>query len=428
MGGLVILAVFLGCVFASVPIGFSIGLSVVAYALATGSVNMGYIASGLFASCDSFPLMAIPFFILSGALMEGGGLSKRLVLFFDSLVGHLTGGLAIVTVITCMFFGAISGSGPATTAAVGAIMVPTMVEKGYDKKFAMALVAASGCLGVIIPPSIPMVSYGISVNASIATMFMGGFLPGIVLGTLLIITAVYVCKKNGFTGNGEQFSWKKVGASFKDAFWAILSPVIILGGIYSGVFTPTEAAVVSVVYALLVGIFAYKELNTKNIYKKFAEAACTHGTVNIIVGTSTILGRVLTLEQIPDAVATSMIGFTDNKIVIMLIINLLLGCGCLLETNSSILILAPILYPVAASFGVDIVHFGIIMVVNLAIGFITPPVGVNLFVACGIGNIPFAELVKKIIPFLLVLLVGLLLITYIPAITLTIPRILGYQG
>jgi len=428
MGGLVILAVFLGCVFASVPIGFSIGLSVVAYALATGSVNMGYIASGLFASCDSFPLMAIPFFILSGALMEGGGLSKRLVLFFDSLVGHLTGGLAIVTVITCMFFGAISGSGPATTAAVGAIMVPTMVEKGYDKKFAMALVAASGCLGVIIPPSIPMVSYGISVNASIATMFMGGFLPGIVLGTLLIITAVYVCKKNGFTGNGEQFSWKKVGASFKDAFWAILSPVIILGGIYSGVFTPTEAAVVSVVYALFVGIFAYKELNTKNIYKKFAEAACTHGTVNIIVGTSTILGRVLTLEQIPDAVATSMIGFTDNKIIIMLIINLLLGCGCLLETNSSILILAPILYPVAASFGVDIVHFGIIMVVNLAIGFITPPVGVNLFVACGIGNIPFAELVKKIIPFLLVLLVGLLLITYIPAITLTIPRILGYQG
>ena len=429
MGGLILLVVFLVCVFLSVPIGFSIGLSVVAYAMATGSVNMGYIASGLFASCDSFPLMAIPFFILSGALMEGGGLSKRLVLFFDSLVGHLTGGLAIVTVITCMFFGAISGSGPATTAAVGAIMVPTMVEKGYDKKFAMALVAAAGCLGVIIPPSIPMVSYGISVNASIATMFMGGFLPGIVLGTLLIVTAVVVCHKNGFTGNGERFSWRKVGVNFKDAFWAILSPVIILGGIYSGVFTPTEAAVVSVVYALFVGAFAYKELNFRTIYKKFAEAACTHGTVNIIVGTSTILGRVLTLEQIPDAVANSMIGFTDNKFVIMLIINLLLlGCGCLLETNSSILILAPILYPVAASFGVDIVHFGLIMVVNLAIGFITPPVGVNLFVACGIGDIPFADLVKKIIPFLLVLLFGLLLITYVEDVTLFIPRILGYQG
>lgn len=426
MGGLIIVLVFLGGVFASVPIGFTIGLSVVAYALATGSVNMGYIASGLFASCDSFPLMAIPFFILSGALMEGGGLSKRLVLFFDSLVGHLTGGLAIVTVITCMFFGAISGSGPATTAAVGAIMVPTMVEKGYDKKFAMALVAASGCLGVIIPPSIPMVSYGICVNASIATMFMGGFLPGFVLGTLLIITAVKICKKSGFTGNGQAFSWARVGASFKDAFWAILSPVIILGGIYSGKFTPTEAAVVSVVYALLVGVFAYKELNLKTIYKKFAEAACTHGTVNIIVGTSTILGRVLTLEQIPDAVASAMIGFTDNKILILLIINLLLlACGCLLETNSSILILAPILYPVVASFGVDIVHFGIIMVVNLAIGFITPPVGVNLFVACGIGNIPFADLVKKIVPFLIVLLLGLALITYIPAISMTLPKLLS---
>lgn len=420
-----ILTVFLCCVFASVPIGFAIGLSVVAYSLVAGTVNMGYIASGLFASCDSFPLMAIPFFILSGALMEGGGLSKRLVLFFDSLVGHLTGGLAIVTVITCMFFGAISGSGPATTAAVGAIMVPTMVEKGYDKKFAMALVAASGCLGVIIPPSIPMVSYGISVNASIATMFMGGFLPGILLGSLLIIVAVRSCKKNGFTGNGEEFSWAKVWAAFKEASWALLCPVIILGGIYSGMFTPTEAAVVSVVYALFVGLFCYKELNRKNIYTKFAEAACTHGTVNIIVGTSTILGRVLTLEQIPDAVAAAMLSISDNKIVILMIINLLLlACGCLLETNSSILILAPILYPVVASFGVDIVHFGIIMVVNLAIGFITPPVGVNLFVACGIGKIPFADLVKRIIPFLIALLIGLLLITYIPAITMALPSLL----
>lgn len=429
MSAIIIIVVFLGCVFAAVPIGYAIGLSVVAYSLTAGTVNMNYIASGLFASCDSFPLMAIPFFILSGALMEGGGLSKRLVLFFDSLVGHFTGGLAIVTVVTCMFFGAISGSGPATTAAVGAIMVPTMVEKGYDKKFAMALVAASGCLGVIIPPSIPMVSYGISVNASIATMFMGGFGPGILLGLLLIFAAVRSCKKNGFTGNGEQFSWKKVGESFKDAFWAILSPVIILGGIYSGIFTPTEAAVVSVVYALFVGFFIYKELNRHNVFKKFAEAACTHGTVNIIVGTSTILGRVLTLEQIPDMVANAMLSLTDNKLVMLLIINLLLlACGCLLETNSSILILAPILYPVVAQFGVDIIHFGIIMVVNLAIGFITPPVGVNLFVACGIGNIPFAQLVKKIVPFLIVLLIGLVLITYIPAISLTIPRLIGYAG
>ncbi len=421
----VIVAVFLVCVFASIPIGYAIGLAVVAYCLATGSVDVGYIGSGLFAAVDSFPLMAIPFFILSGALMEGGGLSRRLVLFFDSVVGHFTGGLAIVTVVTCMFFGAISGSGPATTAAIGAIMVPTMVEKGYDKRFAMALVAAAGCLGVIIPPSIPMVTYGVSVNASIASMFMGGFLPGVVLGLALIVVAVYICKKNGYLGNGEKFSWGNMAKNFKNAFWALLSPVIILGGIYTGLFTPTEAAVISVVYALFVGLFIYKELDFKLTYKKIGEAACTHGTVNIIVGTSTILGRVLTLEQIPDAIATAMVSLTDNKIVMLLIINLLLlACGCLMETNSSILILAPILYPVVASFGVDAVQFGVIMVVNLAIGYITPPVGVNLFVACGIGKIPFAELVKNIIPFLLAALVALIVITYIPAVSMFLPSLL----
>jgi C4-dicarboxylate transporter DctM subunit len=293
----------------------------------------------------------------------------------------------------------------------------------------MALVAAAGCLGVVIPPSIPMVTYGISVNASIATMFMAGFLPGVLLGFLLILMAIRYCKKNGYTGNGRKFSAANVWISFKDAVWALLCPVIILGGIYSGHFTPTEAAVVSVVYGLLVGLFAYKELDLKRLYEKFAEAASTHGTVNIIVGTSTILGRVLTLEQIPDKIAQAMISVTDNKIIILLIINiLLLACGCLLETNSSILILAPILFPVVAAYGVNIVHFGIIMVVNLAIGMVTPPVGVNLFVACGIGKIPFAELVRRIIPFIIVMLIGLMLITYIPEISLMLPRLLGYRG
>ena len=427
MEALIIVAVFFICVFATVPIGFSIGLAVVIYSLVTGTVDLGFIASGLFSSCDSFPLMAIPFFILAGTLMEGGGLSRRLVLFFDSLIGHKTGGLAIVTVVACLFFGAISGSGPATTAAIGCIMVPTMVEMGYDKKFAMALVAASGCLGVIIPPSIPMVMYGISTNASISTMFMAGFLPGILLGGLLIIVAFYYSKINGYTGNGLEFSWARVWERFKDAFWALMVPVIILGGIYSGLFTPTEAAVISVVYGLLVGAFIYKELDLKNLYKKFAEAGNTHGNVNIIVGTSTILGRVLILEQIPPMIANSMISLADNKIMILILINiLLLIVGCLLETTSSILILAPILYPVAAYYGIDIIHFGIIMVVNLAIGFITPPVGVNLFVACGIGGIPFVELVRRIVPFLIALLIGLVIITYVPAISMTIPRLLGY--
>ncbi len=373
--------------------------------------------------------MAIPFFILSGALMEGGGLSKRLVNFFDSLVGHFTGGLAIVTVVTCMFFGAISGSAPATVAAVGTIMVPTMVEKGYDKRFSIALIAASGCLGTIIPPSIPMVMYGVATGASISTMFSAGIVPGVVCGLMLIVLSVFVCKKKGFVGNGQKFSFKRVFLELKDAIWAIFVPVIILGGIYGGFFTPTEAAVVATVYSLIVGIFVYKELKLKTIFERFASSANTTGTILIIVGVGTILGRVLTLEGVPTLIADGMLGFSTNKWVLLLLVNiLLLICGCVLETTSAILILSPILYPVMQAVGVDLIHFGIMMVVNLSIGFITPPVGVNLFVACGIGNIKFEELVKRIIPFLLALLVGLLLVVVFPNISLLIPKLSGYGG
>ena len=304
-----------------------------------------------------------------------------------------------------------------------------MIEKGYDKKFSMALVAASGCLGVIIPPSIPMVMYGVATGASISTLFMAGVLPGILCGLVLMVISVIICKRNGWTGNGEKFSIRRVGREFRNAIWAILVPVIILGGIYGGFFTPTEAAVVAVVYSLIVGLFIYKKLNLRNMYQKFASSANTSGTILIIVGTGTVLGRVLTLEEVPGMIADGLLGLSQNTIVILLLINLLLLiCGCLLETTSAILILAPILYPVASACGVDIVHFGIMMVVNLAIGFITPPVGVNLFVACGIGGVQFTELVRKIIPFLLVLLVALLLISFIPSISLLIPHMTGYGG
>ena len=422
----IIFGLFALLVFLSVPIGIAIGLAVIIYSLMTGNISLLYTTSGMFSACDSFPLLAIPFFILAGALMEGGGLSKRLVNFADSLVGHFTGGLAIVTVITCLFFGAISGSGPATVAAIGTIMVPTMIEKGYDKRFAMALVAASGCLGVIIPPSIPMVMYGVATGASISKMFMGGFLPGILCALMLIIVAVRICEKQGYKGNGEKFSMKKVGKEFLDAIWALLVPVIILGGIYGGYFTPTEAAVVAVIYGLIVGLFIYRELNLRIIYDKLADSAKTTGSILIIVGTGTILGRVLTLEQVPQDVTNAIMGLTDSKYVFLMIVTILfLIVGCLMETNSAILILGPILYPIAEAFGVDIIQFGVVMVVNLAIGFITPPVGVNLFVACGIGGIRFTDLVKKIIPFLLALLVGLLIITYVPIVTMFLPNLLS---
>jgi C4-dicarboxylate transporter DctM subunit len=420
-----IFVVFLVLCLTTIPIGISLGLAVLFYVFTVGKINMSYIATNMFASCDSFPLMAIPFFILAGALMEGGGLSKRLVNFCDTLVGNFTGGLAMVTVITSMFFGAISGSAPATVAAIGTIMVPTMVEKGYDKKFTLALVAASGCLGTIIPPSIPMVMFGVATGASISSMFMGGFLPGIVCGLSLILISYVISRRNGFVGNGIPFSIKRTRKEFLSAIWALLVPIIILGGIYGGLFTPTEAAVTAIVYGFIAGKFIYKELNLKTIYLKFADSVRMVGSIVIIVSTGTILGRCLTLEQAPKMIAEALTDVADNRFMILLLINvILLITGCFMETNCAILILGPILYPVAQTFGVDIIHFGVMMVVNLSIGFITPPVGVNLFVACGIGGVPFTAIAKKIIPFLLFLLAALAFITYVPQIVMFLPNLM----
>lgn len=422
--GIFIFVVFMILCFLTVPIGISIGVACVLYSILGGSVDMNYITTNMFTGCDSFPLMAIPFFVLSGALMEGGGLSKRLVNFFDSFVGHKTGGLAVVCVITCMFFGAISGSAPATVAAVGGIMAPSMIERGYSKGFTMALIAASGCLGTIIPPSIPMVMFGVATDTSIASLFMAGFLPGITCGLALIVLSVMVSSKNGWTGNGLKFSWGRVWKEFKEAIWALLVPVIILGGIYGGFFTPTEAAVVAVVYALIVGLFIYRELDLKGVYVKLFDSAKTTGTILIIVATGTVLGRVLTLEKIPTMVATALESATDSKFVLLLMIDLiLLVVGCLMETTSAILIIAPILTPIVVAFGVNPIHFGIIMVVNLSIGFITPPVGANLFVACGIGGLRFQDLVKNIWIFLIALLIALVAITYIEPIAMLLPNL-----
>ena len=421
-----IFVVFMVLCFATVPIGISIGTACVIYFLLGGAVDMNYITTTMFTGCDSFPLMAIPFFVLSGALMEGGGLSKRLVDFFDSFVGHVTGGLAIVCVIACMFFGAISGSAPATVAAIGTIMAPSMIQRGYDKGFTMALIAASGCLGTIIPPSIPMVMFGVSTGTSIATLFMAGFLPGITCGLCLIVISVIIARKRGWTGNGMKFTWKRVFHVLKDAIWALLVPVIILGGIYGGIFTPTEAAVVAVVYALIVGLFIYKELDLTRIWEKLFDSGKTTGTILIIVATGTVLGRVLTLEDVPTMVAEGLHSLADSRFMILLLVNLmLLVVGCLMETTSAILIIAPILTPILTSYGVDPVHFGLMMVVNLSIGFITPPVGANLFVACGIGNIKFQHLVRNIIPFLIALLVAQVFITYVEPIAMLLPNIFG---
>lgn len=428
MSGTVVLFVsFFVLLLLNVPIFASIGLSVMAYILVSGGITWNIVGTTMFTACDSFPLMAIPLFILAGALMESGGLSKRLIGFADSLVGHFPGGLTIVTVLSCMFFGAISGSAAATVATIGVIVVPAMIERGYNKGFCYALIAAAGCLGVIIPPSITMVTYGVATNASISTLFMAGFGPGIIVGLCLCVYSVAYSIKHGYKGNGQKFSIKRVGKEFVNAIGALMVPIIILGGIYGGYFTPTEAAVIAVFYGLIVGLFVYKELKLKNVLDSLVSSAVTTGTIMVIVGSATVLARVLTMEQIPLAISEFITGITDNRYVVLMIINIvLLIVGCIMDSTPAILILAPILYPIAAQYGVDIIHFGLIMTLNVCIGFMTPPVGLNLFVACSIGDIKFSTLVKNIWPFLIAMFAALILTTYIEPIAMFIPHLFGY--
>lgn len=425
MDALIIFGSFALFIILNVPIGIAIGMSMLTFIGITGMIPMSFIATNMFTSLNSFPLMAIPFFMLSGALMEGGGLSQRLVNVAESLVGHFTGGFATVTIVTCAFFGAISGSAPATVAAIGSIMFPAMVERGYSKDFSAALIAASGCLGVIIPPSIPMVIYGVATGASVGSMFMAGFGPGILFAASLILLSYFYSRKFGFKGNGLKFSIKRAKKSMKEGIWALFVPVIILGGIYGGFFTPTEAAVVSVVYGFLIGKFIYRELTMEKVFSALSGSSLTVGTVLIIVGTGTVFARVLTIARIPDQIVGGILNISQNPVIIIILLNLLLLCvGMVMETLAAIMILGPILLPVAAHAGMSTVHFGVMMIVNLAVGFITPPVGVNIFVACGITRLSFERLSKAIVPFIAVLIIVILIIGYSSPLTEWLPSMM----
>lgn len=423
---LVVFATLIICLVLTVPIGFSLGIASLAYILYTKQLTFGFIAQNLVTGCDSFPIMAIPFFVFAGELMGGGGISRRLLNVANVFFGRIRGGLAIVTVVVCMFFAAISGSGPATVAAVGGMVVPTMLQKGYDRKFVLALIAAAGSIGVIIPPSIPMVVYSVTTNSSVSKLFLAGFVPGILIGLVLIGYSYFFAVSHGYKGDEEPFSAKKALKEVKDSIFALLSPVIILGGIYGGIFTPTEAAAVSVIYSLVIGCLVYKELDLKQLMTVTKNACETTATILIVIGCAAGFSKVLTLGRIPTTVATFLTTMTDSKILILLLINvLLLIVGCFMETLCAIMILAPILFPVVTALGVDVTHFGIIMVVNLAIGFITPPLGVNLFVASRVGETTLDDVIKGIIPFLIVMIVVLLFITYVPAISMLLPDLLG---
>lgn len=373
------------------------------------------------ASTSKFVLLAIPFFILGGNIMEKTGISKKLIDLAEACVGHIKGGVAMVCVLVSCFFAAISGSGPATVAALGLIMIPAMIKAGYNPAFSAALMATGGAIGVIIPPSITFVVYGSIADTSIGTLFISGILPGLLMGAALILVALLMGRKYDLK-TMPKATGKERWQAFKDAFWGLLMPVIILGGIYGGIFTPTEAAAVSAVYGLVVGLFIYKTVKIKELYRILIDSASTTATVMFITAAASLFAYILTRARIDVAISTSLISFTEgNVILFFLIVNiLLLIAGCFLDSTSALYIFTPLFVPVAMALGIDLVHFGTVMVVNLAIGLVTPPVGVNLYVACGIAKIDLKTISKAVIPLVVAAVIVLLLVTYIPAISLAL--------
>ncbi|MGQ4879985.1 TRAP transporter large permease [Billgrantia sp. LNSP4103-1] len=406
-----------------VPIAFSLGLASAVTVWHGDLMPMLVIAQQLIASVNSFPLMAIPFFILAGYLMQGGGISKRLVDFSNTLVGSMTGGLAMVAIVTSLFFAAISGSGAATTAAIGSILIPAMLAKGYPGGYAAANQAASGALGVIIPPSIPLILYGIAANVSVGDMFIAGILPGILVTLTLLLFAYFFAKANGLGGN-EKSSLKDVVRAGRKAILAILMPVIILGGIYGGIFTPTEAAVIAVAYSFLVGFVIYREIKLSSLVEILKQSAVTTAVVLSIIGAAGLYGRILQRLRVTNMISDFAISAIDSPLLFIILANLLLlVAGMFIEAAAAILIFVPILLPIAIGFGFDPVHFGIIMVVNLAMGMFTPPVGLNLFVASQIANIGIARLTWAVMPFVGIVLINLLIISLLPFLSTWLPSL-----
>ena len=419
--GILFLLLFLG-----VPIGLCLGLGAAFTMIITGDPHLlPVIAQRMFTQVDNFTLMAIPLFILAGNLMLKGGISKRLISFIEILGRRLPARLAAVCVIASAFFGAISGSNPATVAAIGGILAPRMIEKGYPKAEAGAIAASAGTLGVVIPPSIPMVTYAVTASVSVGTMFMAGIIPGLLLALVLVI--LNGIKNSKFdAADTTPREPGALGKSFVGALLALIMPLIILGGIYGGVFTPTEAAAVACVYALIIGGLVYRELSLKGLYECFRDTVVSSSIVLLVVSLSSPFAWYMTYSNIPATVATSMIGLFSNKFALLLVMNvILLFLGMFLETQSIILLMTPIFLPLANAIGLSPIALGIIMIINTSIGMITPPMAVNLFVASGITKSTMGQISKKILPYLCVEILVLLLLTYVPGIVTFLPNALG---
>ncbi|WP_022819778.1 TRAP transporter large permease [Fusobacterium russii] len=413
-----------------VPVGFAIGGATMVSMYFCSNLNMVVNAQYCFSGINSFTVMAIPFFMLAGLIMSTGGIAKRIVAFASALIDFVTGALGCVTILACMFFGALSGSGMATTSAIGGMMIPEMKKKGYPSEYAATLVCFGGIVGPIIPPSLSFVLYGATTNTPVPSLFLAGVLPGILLGLIFLTINIIFCKKAKIEVRDREEEGdtlveilknrlKRIWFATKDGIWALLSPTIILGGIYSGVFTPTEAACISVVYSALISYFVYKDLDLKALYNTLLDAAVLNGITSFLLGYSTVFSTFMTFEKVPQMISTFLTTVSDSPFVILFFINLiLLFIGLFLDTVPAIIVMAPMLLPTVKSLGINPVHFGVIMAVNLAIGLCTPPYGCNLFVGAAVAKIKLDSMFKLIIPFFLAAIVALAMITYIPWLSL----------
>ena len=431
----VLLVLLVAFMLFGVPVGFAIGGATMASMWFCSDLNMIVNAQYCYSGIFSFTVMAIPFFMLAGTIMSTGGIARRIVNFCSALIGFVTGSLGCVTILACMFFGALCGSGMATASAIGSMMIPEMKQKGYDVPYAATIVCFGAIVGPIIPPSLSFVLYGAATKTSVPDLFRAGILPGILIGVVFILINIAICRKNGwdiahkaaegmaaemtkeerkaFVRENMKKRLKYVWTTFKDGFWALLSPIIILGGIYSGIFTPTEAACVSVVYSIFVSIFIYKEMHKKELYETFLAAAVLNGVTSFLLGYSTVFSTFMTFEHVPQMISTFLTTVSDNPIIVLLLINLiLLIVGLFLDTVPAIIVMAPMLLPTVQALGIDPIHFGVIMAVNLAIGLCSPPYGCNLFVGAAVAKIKMESMFKWIAPYFLVSIILLLLITF----------------
>jgi C4-dicarboxylate transporter DctM subunit len=420
----VLLGSFLLMTFLGVPVAFALGLSVSLILFLFLDMPQVMITQNIYSGVDSFSFMAVPFFMLAGSFMSAGGVTKRLVNFAQAMVGSFTGGLAQAVAVSGMFFAAISGSSAATTAAIGSTMVNEMEQKGYRRELATGIVAAGGTVGIVIPPSITLVVYGVIAGTSIGDLFVGGVIPGLLMGISMCVVSWWLAKKEGIPAEGA-FSFANLFKSFRESFWALMTPVIIIGGIYGGVFTPTEAAAVAAMYGIFVGMFIYKELKLKDFPKIIFDAVIGTTLIMFIVGAAKVFGWMLTNLEIPHHIGAYVVSLTSSPFLFLLMMNvLLLVIGTMINASAAVVILTPIFLPVALQLGIDPLFFGVLMVVNLAIGCITPPVGLDLFVASAICKVPLERVMRASLPYLYALLGVLLLLTSLPILTTFLPSLL----